>query len=253
MNKGQKQAFVRRYAKRTEEFTEEEWSIIEKEYNITPNDVMKNINKKYQFKTENNEVRSFVYTISNGNAFDCPALHCCRCNVPCYGLKGSFTWNDTKVNKEFQRIILNFVPVNYLFFVVKHHATNKRKNPLNRLRFLRLNEVSDFTQSLIDRMTVLSQKLYNDVETRHIKIFSYTKMQHLNFSDFVAMPNVTVNNSQVINPLYSNGNVFIAVDKEFYDSIVETDIVKKCDCEINCHGCELCYSNGGYIIFCLIH
>ena len=94
--------------------------------------------------------------------------------------------------------------------------------------------------------------LYSDAETKHIKVFGYSKM-NLDFSKVLEHPNLTINASQTINPLYLNGNTFIAVDKEFYDSIVETDIIRKCDCTVNCHGCELCYSNNGLIIFCLIH
>lgn len=252
MNKGQKQAFVRKYAHRTDEFTEKEWAIIQKEYNIKPNDIMNNNNSKYAFKDDNGKEKSFVYTISNGNAFDCPALKGHRCNVPCYGLKGSFTWNDTKVNKAFQGLILNLAPVKFLFDVVKHFATNSRMNPLNRLRFLRINEVSDLTESLFNKILVLCDLLYSDVDTRHIRVFGYSKMD-LDWNKVLEHPNLTINASQVLNPLYLGGNVFIAVEKEFYDSIVETDIVRKCDCETNCHKCELCYSNNGLVIFCLIH
>ena len=252
MNKGQKQAFVRKFAHRQEEFSESEWNNIVKEYNIKPNDVMGNINSKYQFVDETGSTRSFVYTMSNGNAFDCPALLSGRCNVPCYGLKGSFTWNDTKVNKAFQGIILRLAPVKYLFDVIKHHATNKRKNKYNRLRYFRINEVSDLTEALFNRILELAEMLYSDAETKHIRIFGYSKM-NLDFSKVLEHPNLTINASQTINSLYLGGNTFIAVDKEFYDSIVETDVIRKCDCTVNCHNCELCYSNNGLIIFCLIH
>lgn len=252
MNKGQKEAFVRRFAHRTVEFTQTEWDAIVVEYNIGFNDIMNNNNSKYAFKDENGKDKSFVYTMSNGNAFDCPALKGHRCNVPCYGLKGSFTWSTTKINKRFQGIILNFAPLEFIFEAIKHFATNKRMNPLNRLRFFRINEVSDFTEDLFDRILVLAKMLYSDVDTKHIRIFGYSKM-NLDWSKVLEHPNLTINASQTVDALYKGGNTFIAVNKEFYDSIVESEFVRKCDCEVNCHNCELCYENNGLVIFCLIH
>lgn len=253
MKKEQKKEFVAQFMGRNEPFNEIEWNKIVKQYDINHNDIMNNKNSKYQYVDKNGNIGNVVYTISNGNAFDCPSLHCGRCNVPCYGLKGTFTWNATKVNKEFQRIILNIAPLEFIFDAIKYHSTSKRKAKRNLLKFLRLNEVSDMTQNLIDRITVLCKMLLSDKATQHIVVFTYTKMQHLRWSNLLSCSNFVVNNSQVINPLSSNGNVFIAVEKEIFDSIVETDTVKKCNCETNCHGCEYCYKNNGYIIFCCIH
>lgn len=252
MNASQKKEFVKKFGHRTTEFSEKEWEKVCNEFSIKFTDIMNNDNSKYAFLDANGKEKSFVWTISNGNAFDCPALKSNRCNVDCYGLKGCFSWNPTKVNKRFQGIILNLAPLGFIFDVIKHFATSKRMNPLNRLRFLRLNEVSDLTESLYNRVLVLCEMLYSDAETKHIRVFTYSKM-NLDFQKVLEHPNLTINASQTLNSLYLGGNTFIAVDKEFYDSIVETDIIRKCDCTVNCHNCELCYANSGLIIFCLIH
>lgn len=252
MNREEKFNFIKIHSSRKVEFSLSEWNNIKKEYHIGYNDIMKNINSKYQYINKDNKVRSFVYTISNGNAFDCPALCSGRCNMDCYGLKHTFTWDTTKINKEFQRIVLNYMPLSELFSCIKYHATCSRKNQGNLLKVLRINEVSDLTNELFNRLLALCDMLYSDKETKHIKVFSYSKMD-LNWNEVQKRKNLTINASQTINPLYRGGNTYIAVDKEFYDNIVETDVIKKCNCETNCHNCELCYSDNRLIIFCLIH
>lgn len=195
-----------------------------------------------------------VYTISNGNAFDCPALHRKACNVPCYGLKGCYRWDSAKFNKEFQRLVLAFAPVEWLFEAIRHLATNTNCKEGNKLKFVRLNEVSDLTRELLEKIITLCKLLESDKATANVVVFTYTKQGGaIDFTEAGKQANLIINTSQTVNPVYEGGNVYIAVDKEYFDSIVESDKVKKCNCEINCTDCGLCYEDGGYIIFCLIH
>lgn len=235
------------------ESTNVDWNAVAKEYGIKPRDVFYT-NTKYTTKDENNKDQCSVYCVSNGNAFDCPSLKRGACNVPCYGLNGCYVmYDDVKINKEFQRIVLKIAPIEWLFDAIKYLATSKRMKKGNLLRFFRLNEVSDLTQELLDKICDLCDLLYEDVETRHIVVFTYTKMGILDFSRVAKMQNFVINTSQTVNPVYKGGNVYIAVTQEYFDKIVETDIVKKCNCDIACTECGYCYEDGGYIIFCLIH
>lgn len=252
MKKEQKIKFIKEFHNKDSVFTESEWNKVVKQYSINYTDVMNNKNSKYQYNGTDGKPKSVVYTISNGNAFDCPALKAGRCNMPCYGLKGTFSWNVTKINKTFQYLILKLVPLKWLFDAIKYHATSNRKNKENLLRFLRINEVSDFNSHLFNRILALSDMLYSDESTRHIMIFSYSKM-NMDWDKVLKHPNLVVNASQTVNPLYDGGNTFIAVDEQYFNNIVESDTVKKCNCETNCHNCEYCYNNNGYTIFCLIH
>lgn len=230
------------------ESTSVDWDTVVKEYGIKPRDVFYH-NTKYT-----TDDGCPVYCVSNGNAWNCPALCRGACNVPCYGLKGYYVMEDNvKINKEFQRLVLKLAPITWLFECIKYLATSKRMKKGNLLRFFRLNEVSDLTQELLDKICDLCDLLYADPETRHIVVFTYTKMGILDFSRVAKMPNFVINTSQTVNPVYHGGNVYIAVEQEYFDQIVETDIVKKCNCDIACTECGYCYKDGGYIIFCLIH
>lgn len=231
-----------------------DWETVVDQYGIKNADVF-SANSKYTVLDENNKKECCVGTISNGNAWECPALLRGACNVPCYGLKGFYTMYDTpKINKNYQRLILQYAPTEWLFSVIKDRATNKRCKKGNRLRFVRLNEVSDLNQRLLDKTVELCKMLLNDAETRHIVVFTYTKQGHLDFTEASKLSNLVINASQCINPVYKGGNVYIAVSEEFFNSIEETDIVKKCNCDIACvDACGYCYKDGGYIIFCKIH
>lgn len=245
-----------REAQEQGELTVSEWIGLCCRYGIAFKDVF-STNSKYTIETVTEEKTTrecSVYTISNGNAFNCPALHRGACNVPCYGLKGCYRWDDAKTNKEFQRLVLAFAPVSWLFEAIKHLATNTRCKDGNRLRFVRLNEVSDLTRELLAKIITLCKLLESDESTANVVVFTYTKQGGaIDFTEAGKQRNLVINTSQTLNPVYTGGNVYIAVDKEYFDSIVESDTVKKCNCEINCTDCGLCYEDGGYIIFCLIH
>lgn len=238
------------------ELSVSEWIGLCCRYGIAFKDVF-STNSKYTIKTVSEEKTTrecSVYTISNGNAFDCPALHRKACNVPCYGLKRCYKWDSAKFNKEFQRLVLAFAPVNWLFEAIKHLATNTNCKEGNKLRFVRLNEVSDLTRELLEKIINLCKLLESDKATANVVVFTYTKQGGaIDFTEAGKQRNLVINTSQTLNPVYEGGNVYIAVDKEYFDSIVESDKVKKCNCEINCTDCGLCYEDGGYIIFCLIH
>lgn len=232
------------------------WDEMVKKYGIKYGDVL-TTNKKYRiFVGEKNGRKQYecsCYTISNGNAFDCPSLKQGRCNVPCYGLKGCYKWDAPKINKEFQRKVLEFAPLSWLFDAIKHLATNKRMKKANRLTEVRLNEVSDLTQKLLDKTVALCMLLAHNQKTSHIKVFTYTKMANLDFTMASRMPNLCINTSQAINPIYENGNIYFAVDEATYDNIVENDIVKKCNCDIACKKCGYCYEDNGFFIYAKIH
>lgn len=238
------------------EMTVSEWIGLCCRYGIAFKDVF-STNSKYTIETVTEEKTTrecCVYTISNGNAFDCPALHRKACNVACYGLKGCYRWDSAKFNKEFQRLVLLFAPVEWLFQAIKHLATNTNCKEGNKLRFVRLNEVSDLTQELFEKVLRLCKMLESDETTANVVVFTYTKQGGaIDFTEAGKQRNLIINTSQTLNPVYTGGNVYIAVDKEYFDAIVESDTVKKCNCEINCTDCGLCYEDGGYIIFCLIH
>ena len=238
------------------EMTVGEWIEVCSTYGIAFKDVFSR-NTKYTIEEVVDGKKSrecSVYTISNGNAFDCPALHRGACNVACYGLKGCYRWDSAKFNKEFQRLVLAFAPINWLFEAIKYLATNTNCKEGNKLRFVRLNEVSDLTEELLQKVITLCKLLESNKETAHIVVFTYTKQGGaIDFTEAGKQSNLVINTSQTVNPVYEGGNVYIAVDKEYFDSIVESDKVKKCNCEINCTDCGLCYEDGGYIIFCLIH
>lgn len=227
------------------------WYEVVKSFGIKPKDVFSK-NSKYTIATENGKECS-CYTISNGNAFDCPSLKLGKCNVPCYGLKGCYRWDTPKINKEFQRKVLENAPIEWLFEAIKYLATSKRMKQGNRLTELRLNEVSDLTQAMLDKIVDLCLMLLLDDETSHIKVFTYTKMAHLDFREASLLSNLCINTSQAINPIYENGNIYFAVDQKTFDNVVENDIVKKCNCEIACKDCGYCYSDGGKFIYALIH
>lgn len=227
------------------------WDKMVEKYKIKYGDVFSK-NKKYTIVHEDNSKECSCYTISNGNAFDCPSLRQGRCNVPCYGLKGCYRWDNAKINKEFQRKVLEFVPLNWLFDAIKHLATNKRMKKGNRLTEIRLNEVSDLTQSLLNKVIALCILLENNKSTSHIKVFTYTKM-NLDFSVAEKLSNLCINTSQAINPVYKGGNIYFAVDETTFDSIIENDVVKKCNCDIACKHCGYCYEDNGYFIYAKFH
>lgn len=232
------------------EINDKNWDEMVKKYDIKYRDIFTK-NRKYTIKTENGKECS-CYTISNGNAFDCPSLKENKCNVPCYGLKGCYRWDTPKINKEFQRLVLEFAPNEWLFDAIKHLATSKRIKEQNRLSELRLNEVSDLTQVLLDKMLKLCTMLLYDDATRHIKVFTYTKME-LDFQKASKQSNIAINTSQAINPVYPNGNVYFVVDEETYDNIEENEYIKKCNCDIACKYCGYCYEDNGYFIYAKIH
>ena len=252
MNREQKQEFNKNIHKDIRKY---DWQEIVNYYDIKDADVFTYDLSKYTTDDENGYDQCCVGTISYGNAWDCPALLRGACNLDCYGLDGCYVMYDDVANhKEFQKNLLKFAPIEWLFGVIKRRATNKRLKKGNVLRFIRLNEVSDLTQRLLDKVCRLCRMLLSDEATKHIIIFTYTKQGHLDFTEASKLSNLIVNASQCINPVYKGGNVYIAVEKEFFDNIVETDIVKKCNCDIACvDTCGLCYEDGGYIIFCLIH
>ena len=234
------------------EVNSQNWDEMVEKYGIKYADVFSK-NSKYTVETESDGKQCSCYTISNGNAFDCPALKQGKCNVPCYGLKGCYRWDTPKINKEFQRVVLKYAPLEWLFNAIKHLATNKRMKQGNRLTEVRLNEVSDLTQGLLDKICNLCFELYLHKETRHIKVFTYTKMADLNFIEAEQMPNLCINTSQAINPVYQGGNIYFAVDEAIFDSIEENDVVRKCNCEIACRDCGYCYSDNGLFIYAKIH
>ncbi len=233
------------------EVNSDNWDAMVEKYGIKYADIFTK-NRKYTIETEDGKECS-CYTISNGNAFDCPALKQGKCNMPCYGLKGCYRWDTPKINKEFQRCVLEFAPLEWLLEAIKYLATSKRMKKGNRMTELRLNEVSDLTQSLLDKIVRLCILMMLEDETSHIKVFTYTKMANLDFTEASTLPNLCINTSQAINPIYANGNVYFAVNKDVFDSIVETDTVKKCNCEIACKDCGYCYEDGARFIYALIH
>jgi len=233
------------------EVSSQNWDEMVAKYGIKPKDIFSK-NSKYTVTTENGK-ECTCYTISNGNAFDCPALKQGRCNMPCYGLKGCYRWDTPKINKAFQQKVLEFAPLGWLLEAIKYLATSKRMKQGNRLTEIRLNEVSDLTQSLLDKIVALCILLAKDEQTSHIKVFTYTKMANLDFTMASRMPNLCINTSQAINPVYQGGNIYFAVDKATFDSIEENDIVKKCNCEIACKDCGYCYTDGARFIYALIH
>ena len=217
---------------------------------IKPMDVFTRFNSKYTHKNEDGKDRCSTYTISNGTAWDCPSLHLGLCKMDCYGFKGSFTWSDTKINKKFQGLILKIADANWLFNAIKHCATNKRLAKGNELKALRLNEVSDLDQEMLDKFCDVCEMLLADEETKHIKVFTYTKMFHLDFSRVATLSNFCVNASESEEPLYEGGNCFNAKTHEEMERVVETDTHKKCNCDINCglDFCGFCYEDNGFII-----
>ena len=227
------------------------WDAMVEKYGIKYADVFTK-NRKYTVETEDGKECS-CYTISNGNAFDCPALKEGRCSVPCYGLKRCYVWDTTKINKEFQKKVLEFAPIEWLLKAIKHLATSKRIKQGNKLTELRFNEVSDLTQSLLDKIVKLCVAMLMDDDTQAIKVFTYTKMANLDFTKASILPNLAINTSQAINPVYENGNIYFAVDEATYDSIKENDIVKKCNCDIACKKCGYCYEDNGLFIYAKIH
>ena len=234
------------------EVSSENWDEMVAKYDIKYKDVFSK-NTKYTIETENGKECS-CYTISNGNAFDCPALLQGKCNVPCYGLKGCYRWSTPKINKEFQKCILKYAPISWLYDAIRHLANNKRMKQGNRLTEVRLNEVSDLTQELLNKIVTLCILLaYWHKDTSHIKVFTYTKMANLDFSVAKKLPNLCINTSQAINPVYENGNIYFAVDEATYNNIEENDVVKKCNCEVACRDCGYCYSDGGLFIYAKIH
>ena len=110
---------------------------------IKPMDVFTRFNDKYTHKNEDGHDRCSTWTMSNGNAWECPALALGLCDMDCYGLKGTFVWNDVRRNKHFQGLVMQIADANWLFEAIKTCATNKRLAKGNELLALRLNEVSD--------------------------------------------------------------------------------------------------------------
>lgn len=217
---------------------------------IKPMDVFSRFNKKYTHKNENGDKRCHTWTISNGTAWECPALKMGNCKMNCYGFNGTFTWDDVKTNKHFQGLVMKIADANWLFEAIKTCATNTRLAKGNELLALRLNEVSDLTEDLLDKWCDVCEMLLADPQTKHIKVFTYTKMYHLDFSRVAELSNFAINASESDKPLYEGGNCFNAIEKEELDSIEETDTVKVCNCDINCglDYCGYCYEDHNYII-----
>lgn len=217
---------------------------------IKPMDIFTRDNSKYTHLNEDGNPRCSTWTISNGTAWECPALALGLCKIPCYGFKGTFTWDVVKTNKYFQGLVMRLADADWLFWAIKTCATNKRLAKGNELLALRLNEVSDLTQPLLDKWCDVCEMLLNDESTRHIKVFTYTKMHHLDFSRVAKLPNFCVNASESEVPLYEGGNCFNARTKTEMDNVIETDTHKKCNCEINCglDFCGYCYEDNNLII-----
>ncbi len=226
------------------------WYDMVKRFDIKYKDVFSK-NRKYTIETDNGKACS-CYTISNGNAFDCPSLKLGKCNMNCYGLKGCYRWNTPQINKRFQQKVLQYAPNEWLFEAIKYLANSTRIKECNRLTEVRLNEVSDLTQTLLDKWCNLCEMLLKDEATSHIQTFTYTKMS-LDFSKASELSNFCINTSQAINPIYENGNIYYIVDKTTYDSITENDIIKKCNCEIACKDCGMCYKDNGKFIYAKLH
>ena len=257
MNSNEKEDFINFLSCKEFEKSKFDWDELCSKYNLKPQEIFSKKNSKYTVIDENGNETCSVYTISNGNAFSCPSLKRKACTVPCYGLKGCYTWNSSIRNNTFQRLILKFAPINWIFEGVKHLATSKQMKEGNKLRELRLNAVSDLTQEMADKMLILAKMIEKDADLQEVIIFTYTK----NASEIDAetwkkienQSNFTVNASQTVNPIYKGGNCYIAVTEDFFETIEETETVKKCNCEINCKDCRYCYSDNDYIIFCKLH
>lgn len=217
---------------------------------IKPLDVFSRKNDKYVHNDEDGNPRCSTWTISNGTAWDCPAHHLGYCKINCYGFHGSFTWDNTKLNKKFQGLVMQIADANWLFESVKYGATNTRLAKGNQLLAVRLNEVSDLTQELLDKWCDVCEMLLADPSTEHIKVFTYSKMYNLDFSRVAKLSNFCVNASETDKPFYEGGNCFNAVEKEELDSVEETETVKICNCDINCglDHCGHCYQDNGLII-----
>lgn len=213
-------------------------------------DVFSRKNEKYTHPNENGNPRCSTWTISNGNAWDCPAHKLGLCKINCYGFNGTFRWDIVKTNKRFQGLIMQIADANWLFEAIKECATNTRLAKGNELKALRLNEVSDLTQELLNKWCDVCEMLLVDKATRHIKVFTYTKMYHLDFSRVAKLSNFCINASESEVPLYEGGNCFNAKKPDEMASIQENEVVKLCNCEINCglDFCGHCYQDNGLII-----
>lgn len=217
---------------------------------IKPMDVFSRNTDKYTHKDEDGNDRCSTWTMSSGTAWDCPALAIGNCNLPCYGFKGRYKFDNVTTNKHFQGLVMKIADANWLFETIKHCATNKRLAKGNELMALRLNEVSDLTQPLLDKWCDVCEMLLADEETKHIKVFTYTKMYHLDFSRVAKLPNFCINASESEEPLYEGGNCFNMKTAEEMADVVETETHKKCNCEINCglDFCGYCYEDNGFVI-----
>ena len=229
-----------------------DWKEVITKFDIRPKEIFSNVSKytNTYFVGEKKVKECCVYSISNGNAWDCPAYCRNACNIKCYGFKGNYVrYSSPKINKEFQRLVVKFAPVEWLFEVSRHLATNTRMKKENRLRFIRLNEVSDFDQPMLDKAIDWADMLHSDAKTRHTRMFAYTKQNGaVDFSQVGEVPNFCINASQTINPLYEGGNCFWCVSKEFYDSVEETEQIRKCNCDIACvDACGICYEDNDCI------
>lgn len=217
---------------------------------IKPMDIFSRHNEKYTHKDANGNPRCSTWTMSNGNAWDCPAHKLGLCKIECYGFNGTFKWDVVKTNKKFQGLIMQIADANWLFEAIKTCATNSRLAKGNELLALRLNEVSDLTAPLLDKWCDVCEMLASDDATKHIKVFTYTKMYHLDFSRVEKLSNFCINASESEKPLYNGGNCFNAKKPKEMASIEETDVIKLCNCEINCglDFCGYCYEDNGYTI-----
>lgn len=213
-------------------------------------DVFSRGTDKYTHLDEDGNERCSTWTMSNGTAWDCPALAIGNCKIPCYGFEGRYRMNNVQVNKHFQGLVMNIADAEWLFEAVKHGATNTRLAKGNNLVALRLNEVSDLTQPLLDKWCDVAEMLLADPKTKHIKVFTYTKMYHLDFSRVAKLPNFAINASESDEPVYEGGNCFNAVKPEKMKDVVETDTDKICNCDINCglDFCGHCYEDNGLTI-----
>ena len=228
-----------------------DWHKVVSDFQIKPKEIFSNVSKYTETTVVDGKKHHncCVYSISNGNAWDCPALKRGACNIKCYGFKGRYVFPTPRINKEFQRLVLKFAPVEWLFEASKHLATNTRMNKANRLRFIRLNEVSDFDQALLDKSIEWADMLHSDAKTRHIGVFGYSKQNgEVDFSQVGEMQNFCINASQTLNPLYEGGNCFWCVSEDFYNSVEETEQVRKCNCDIACvDACGICYKDNDCI------
>lgn len=242
MDKETKKNFVKKYLHTDCQI--DNWEEIVDQYGIKYADVF-NCNSKYTITKENKPKEKHIYCISNGDASDCVPRLNGVCTIDCYAKKGHYHSNSTKLNKLFQRVILQKAPLEWLIGAIKYFNA---KQPRLRLQALRINETNDLTQELLDKTVELCKLL--QIEQLDVVVFAYTKMYDLDFSEASKLPNLAINTSESLKPVYSGSNCFIAVSEDEWNSIQETDTIKRCNCEMGCYEeCGYCLKDNGYILY----